>query len=90
MADTVGIKTNVRFRDVPHSAEMRIAERIRVTSPDDFEDQITIADAAFLTAPWTWTWKYHRRAGYKINEYVCEDNREYADPTNGSQRLRLK
>jgi hypothetical protein len=32
---------------------------------------------------------YKRKRGYKINEYVCEDNREYADPATGAQRLRI-
>jgi hypothetical protein len=87
--DTVGVKQDVRFRDVPHSDQMRIDERIRVTSADQYEDQITVTDPVYLTGPWTWTWGYKRRPGYKIQEYVCEDNREFADPTTGSQRLKL-
>jgi hypothetical protein len=87
--DTVGIKLNVRFRDAPHSDQMRIDERIRVTSADQYEDQITVTDPVYLTGPWTWTWSYKRRPGYKIQEYVCEDNREYADPNGGAQRIHL-
>ena len=26
---------------------------------------------------------------YKMYEYVCEDNREYADPVTGKARLRI-
>ena len=89
VVDTVGIKKNVRFRDVPHSDQMRIDERIRLIGKDYMEDQITVTDPVYLTRPWTWTWEYKRKPGYKINEYVCEDNREYSDPSNGSQRLRL-
>jgi len=88
--DTIGIKESVRFRDVPHSNQMRIAERIKMLSPDFFEDRITVTDPPFLTGPWSWTWKYHRKAGYKIYEYVCEDNREFSDPDTGAQRLKLK
>ena len=89
VANTVGIKENVKFQDVPHSDKMQVNERIRLTGPDTMEDQVTVIDPEYLTAPWTWTWRYVRKPGYKIMEYVCEDNREYADPQNGSQRLRL-
>ena len=53
------------------------------------EDQITVIDPVYLTGPWTWTYKYVRRKDYKINEYVCEDNRLYLDPATGQQKLRL-
>lgn len=89
LVNTIGLKETVRMSGVPHSPDMRIDERITVTSPDSWEDQITITDPEYLTAPWTWTYKYVRRKGYKINEYVCEDNRLYLDPATGQQRLRL-
>lgn len=89
LVDTVGIKETVRFRDVPHSSQVRISERLRLTSPDRLENQITVTDPVYLTQPWSWTWQYSRKPGYKLYEYVCEDNREYADPDTGAQRLRL-
>jgi len=90
VVDTVGIKTNVLYRSVPHSEEMRIHERMRVLDADHWEDQVTITDPKYLTGPWTWTWTYQRRPGYKMYEYVCEDNREFADPVTGAQRMRFK
>lgn len=89
VVDTVGIKPNVRYKDAPHSDQMRIAERIKKLSPDMFQDQITVTDPVYLTGPWSWTYMYKRKPGYKINEYVCEDNREFPDPDKGTQRLRL-
>jgi hypothetical protein len=89
VVNTVGLKDSVRMSGVPHSPNMRIDERISVTSADTWEDQITITDPAYLTKPWTWTYKYNRRKDYKINEYVCEDNRLYLDPKTGQQKLRL-
>jgi hypothetical protein len=89
VVDTVGIKDRVRFRNVPHSNQVRISERIKVLSADMFENQITITDPVYLTGPWTWTWQYKRRPNYKMYEYVCEDNREYADPETGVTRLRV-
>ena len=90
VVDTVGIKTNVLYRSVPHSEQMRIHERMRVLDADHWEDQITITDPKYLTGPWSWTFTYQRRRGYKMYEYVCEDNREFADPVTGAQRLRFK
>jgi len=90
LVDTVGIKENVRFRNAPHSAQMRISERIRLLSPNIFEDRITVVDPVYLTEPWTWTWQYQRKPGYKLYEYVCEDNREFADPITGAQRVQVR
>ncbi len=89
VVDTVGIKDYVRMRGVPHSANMRINERISVTGPDRFQNEVTVTDPEYLTAPWKWTWYYKRRPNYKMYEYVCEDNREFADPVTGKQRLKI-
>jgi hypothetical protein len=87
--DTIGIKDYVRFRNAPHSANMQINERLRKIDADHFENDVTLTDPEFLTQPWQWKWVYQRRPNYKMYEYVCEDNREYADPKTGVQRLRL-
>jgi hypothetical protein len=87
--ETVGIKEDVRFRNVPHSMNMRIVERIRLVDQDFMQDEVTVVDPDYLTGPWKWTWMYRRWPGYKIQEYVCEDNRYYPDPVQGNQRLRL-
>jgi hypothetical protein len=89
VVNTVGIKEEVRFRGAPHSPNMQIDERIRMLSPDVFEDQVTVTDPQYLTEPWKFTWKYRRKPGYKILEYVCEANREYQDPQTGGIRMRI-
>jgi hypothetical protein len=89
VVNTVGIKPEVRYSDVPHSDQMQIDERIRVISKDRAEDQITVTDPAYLTKPWKFTYEYEREPGYKMLEYVCEDNREYRDPKTGGQRVQL-
>jgi hypothetical protein len=89
VVDTIGLKDNVRMRGAPHSPTMRVDERLSPTSPTTFEDKVTVTDPDYLTGPWTWTWHYKRKPGYKINEFVCENNREYADPKTGGERLRL-
>lgn len=85
--DTIGVKDYVRFRDAPHSQEMRISERIRLVAPDILWDEITIHDPQVLEAPWTVTFAYRRMPDYEIMEYICENNREYADE-DGVTRLR--
>jgi hypothetical protein len=90
VVETVGIKDYVLFRNVPHSSQLQISERIRLVADDTMENQVTLIDPAYLTGPWTWTWAYRRWPEYRIQEYVCEDNRYYRDPEQGYQRLRVE
>lgn len=89
VVETVGVKESSRFRNVPHSMHMRITERIRLVNADFMQNQVTVEDPEYLTGPWTWTWMYKRWPGYKIQEYVCEDNLYFEDPSLRYQRLRL-
>lgn len=88
VVDTVGIKETVRYQNVPHSKDMRIRERIRPVAPDIVWDEITIEDRETLEKPWTFTFAYKKMKDYTLLEYVCEDNREYADE-QGKQRIKL-
>jgi hypothetical protein len=67
---------------------MRIKERIKLVSPDILWDEITIDDPATLEKPWTFTYALKRMPDYTLLEYICEDNREYADD-QGVQRIRI-
>jgi hypothetical protein len=89
VVETVGVKESARFRNAPHSANMRITERIRLVNDEILENQVTIDDPEYLTKPWTWTWMYKRWSEYKIEEYVCEDNRYFEDPAQRYQRLKV-
>jgi hypothetical protein len=89
VVETIGIKEHVRFRNAPHSASMRIRERMRMIDANHFENEVTVEDPEYLTGPWSWKWVHQRRPNYKMYEYVCEDNREFADPVTGKQRLRI-
>jgi hypothetical protein len=89
VVDTVGVKESVRgVRDLPHSDQMHIRERISLAAPDILQDQITIDDPKVLTRPWTVTYAYRRMPGYEMLEYVCENNREYVDD-KGVTHVRL-
>jgi hypothetical protein len=86
--ETTGIKQNVQFRWTPHSEDMKITERLHLLTPDILRNDITVEDA-YLERPWTYSYTYRRMPGYKLLEYVCEDNREYVDE-NGMARLRIE
>jgi hypothetical protein len=88
VAETIGIKEEVRYQNVPHSNQMRIRERFRLINPDTLWDEITIEDPVTLEKPWTFTFAYRRMPNYTLLEYICEDNREYIDE-KGLQRMRL-
>jgi hypothetical protein len=88
VVETIGIKDNVKFRDTPHSNQMRITERIRLLSPNMMEDEVSVTDPVYLDGAWKWRWMYKRMHDYKMLEYVCESNREYIDET-GAARMRL-
>lgn len=89
VVDTVGVKESVPVgRDVPHSDQMRITERLRLVTPDVLQDEITITDPKVMERPWTFTYAYRRLKDYQMLEYVCEDNREYVDEKGGTH-LRL-
>ena len=86
------IATNVasgRIKGIPQSEELHVIERFTRVAADTIQYEITIEDPTVLEKPWTVTFAYRRMPDYEIIEYVCEDNREYADE-EGVTRLRLQ
>ncbi|BAV63357.1 hypothetical protein [Sphingobium cloacae] len=69
---TKGVKEDVRFFEIPHSDEMTITERIRLTAPNLIENKITIEDPKMLQEPYTFTYGYKRNDEYEMSEYFCE------------------
>jgi len=88
VVNTIGVKESVRFQNAPHSPDMKITERIHLVAPDILWDEITIDDPATLEKAWTVTNAYRRMPNYTLLEYICEDNREYADD-QGRQKIRI-
>ena len=88
VVDTIGIKENVRFQNMPHSPQMRITERMKLMSPTVLWNEITIDDPVILEKPHIYTVAYRRMPDYTLLEYICEDNREYADD-KGLQKIRI-
>jgi hypothetical protein len=69
---TKGVKEDVRFFEIPHSPQMTITERIRLTAPGRLENQITIEDPVMLTEPYRFTYGYKRNDDYEMMEYFCD------------------
>lgn len=69
---TLGVREDTEYFEIPHSNEMKITERIRITKPGYMEDQITIEDPKRLAEPYRFTYGYKLNPDYEITEYLCE------------------
>ncbi len=74
VVQTEGIREDVRYLDMPHSADMKVTERLRLTPKGLLEDQISIDDREFLLEPFRFTFTYKKNLTYKVAEYVCDNN----------------
>jgi hypothetical protein len=66
--------TTLDAAGLPHSTEMRVAERIRKLDADTLEDLITITDPKSYTKPWSTRVTYRRQPGLRLKEYACMDS----------------
>jgi len=88
VAETIGVKEDIRYQNVPHTKDLRIKERIHEVAPCILWDEITMEDPAVLEKPWTVIVAYKKNPNYTLLEYICEDNREYRD-SNGVQQIHV-
>lgn len=79
VVETIGVREDVTFYGIPHSAQMRIVERLRLTDPNLIENQVTIHDPVYLAEPYTFVFGYRRNSDYRIMEYICDNNRNRFD-----------
>jgi hypothetical protein len=80
---TIGVREDVQFMGFPHSAQMKITERLRFTAKDLVENQITIEDPDVLAKPYKFTFGYKRISDYRIMEYICDNNRYHPNAEGG-------
>ena len=84
---TIGLseRTTLDKLGLPHSNELEVTERIRLTSKDTFEDLITINDPKAFTRTWQIKATYKRMpAGSRLMEYECADNNRYKVNVDGT------
>jgi len=79
--ETVGLReeTTLNFTGLPHSAQLRVLERIRRTAPDTLVDLIEIHDPMMYSKPFTFKSVFHRTDQEQI-EYICEGNQVKVTP----------
>jgi hypothetical protein len=75
--DTIGFNGKTRLDTVghPHSDQMHIVERLKLTDADHIAYQVTVEDPKNYTRPWTNTRTFWRmKPGQELIEYSCEEN----------------
>jgi hypothetical protein len=83
VVQTIGVREDVKFMGFPHSAQMKVTERLRLTAPDLIENQITIDDPDVLAQPYKFTFGYQRNPDYRLVEYICDNNRYHTNAEGG-------
>lgn len=82
VVQTTGLPANGTITTgAPHSDQLRITERIRMTGPDLMENTITAEDPKALVKPIAVKRVYKRHAEFVIGEYACQDNIRDFEPT---------
>ena len=90
VVETVGFNEFVQLaRGVPHSDQMKIVERFRLTDPDTMTIETTLMDSVALTAPYTTTSTLRRHRDWTIAEYVCEENNRNFVDASGKAGINL-
>jgi len=75
--ETAGVREDVQYADIPHSADMVVREKLHVRPDGILADDVTITDPQYLTRPYTFTFLYKREPReYRIDEYVCEQTKD--------------
>jgi len=89
VVETRGVREDVTIWpwQIPHSSEMVMTERWRLTGPDLMENQITIVDPKVFTRPYRYTYGY-KKDPVNLGEYVCENHRDVID-AHGQQDMRI-
>jgi len=82
VVETVGVKTSSRFRNVPHSARMRITERMRLVNDEILENQVTIDDPEYYSQPFTIQRSWKKSPARHPFEYDCMENPRQEDFEN--------
>lgn len=83
--------TNLEASGLPKSDKAIAYERIWLADDDTLRDEFTLVDPVALTKPWTVIKTYKRApAGFKLMEYVCEENNRNPIAADGSIRTLMK
>ena len=91
--DTIRISTKTTIDQVgmPHSEALHVITRGRRVDANTLEFRITIDDPKTFEKPWTRKVLYKKaKAGERIEDYACDNQRNIIDPTTGLQGKSLE
>ncbi len=80
--ETIGLNNKIQIdrAGLPQSEGTRITERFTLANGGaKLVNRITVTDNTLYSAPWSFTVEY-KKVGYKLMEYVCENNRSPPGP----------
>lgn len=86
VVETRGVREDVKFEPyaIPHSKNLKITERLRLTKPGFMEDRITLEDPDVLIKPYQFTFELKKNPNVRVQEYVCDNNHYRIDEQNNS------
>lgn len=82
VVDTIGLtdRTTIDEVGMPHSEDLHVIEKYRRTDKDTIEIIVTIDDPKTFSKPWDAKVIYKAgKPGYKMMEFICENNRSARD-----------
>lgn len=82
VVETIGLndKTTLDMVGTPHTEKLHVTERYRRIAADRLEILITVEDPGAFSAPWQTRALWRAApAGTKMDEYICENNRNLPD-----------
>ncbi|MGC4029497.1 MAG: hypothetical protein QM696_11530 [Steroidobacteraceae bacterium] len=85
--DTVAMQgdTMLDQTGMKHSDQIHVVERMRLLSPNQLENQLTLHDPVAFTKPWTVTRVFNRAPpGEEMREFVCQENNRNPIQKDGS------
>jgi hypothetical protein len=77
VVDTIGFNGKTRLDTIghPHTDQMHLVERFRLTDPEHIAYEVTVDDPKAYTKPWKNTRTFWRmKPGQELIEYSCEEN----------------
>lgn len=81
VATTTNLSERTLLDDLlPHSVDMKVTERLRLTDPNTLENRITIDDPAYYTKPWDAVITYKRQPDAIFPEDICLDRIQAHQP----------
>jgi hypothetical protein len=81
VVETVGINPRADIDNIghEHSDQLRLEERIRKTSEDTLDWEVTVHDPVFFTEPFTVSKTFNLLENDRVMDYTCQENERDAD-----------